>query len=152
MAAPVSPDSGLAIAALAEAWVGTPYRHQGASREGCDCLGLVRGVWRDWTGEDEPESAPAYAIDWFRDDPGMMIEAATRHLHAVPKGEGWRPGDVLMFRIRGSKAPRHAGIVAIDPARMVHAYAAHSMDRSSVALSRIAAWRGDVAAIFRFTG
>ena len=28
-------------------WLGTPYRHQAALKGvGCDCLGLVRGVWR----------------------------------------------------------------------------------------------------------
>ena len=47
-------------AALVEArrWLGTPYRHQ-ASRMGvgCDCLGLVRGVWRSLYGA-EPEATP----------------------------------------------------------------------------------------------
>ena len=28
-------------------WIGTPYRHQASLKGvGCDCLGLVRGVWR----------------------------------------------------------------------------------------------------------
>ena len=37
-----------AIVAAARAWIGTPYRHQAALRGvGCDCLGLLRGVWRD---------------------------------------------------------------------------------------------------------
>ena len=46
------------IVARARAWIGTPYRHQ-ASRKGvgCDCLGLVRGVWRAVCGA-EPEVVP----------------------------------------------------------------------------------------------
>ena len=36
---------------IAYSWIGTPYRHQ-ASRKGvgCDCLGLVLGVWRELYG------------------------------------------------------------------------------------------------------
>jgi NlpC/P60 family putative phage cell wall peptidase len=54
----VSTVSNLERAVVAEAmdWIGTPYRHQ-ASRKGvgCDCLGLVRGVWRALYGR-EPEA------------------------------------------------------------------------------------------------
>ena len=36
-------------------WIGTPYRHQASLKGvGCDCLGLVRGVWRAVIGA-EPE-------------------------------------------------------------------------------------------------
>ena len=36
-----------AIVAEARAWIGTRYRHQASVKGvGCDCLGLVRGVWR----------------------------------------------------------------------------------------------------------
>ncbi|MEM1422329.1 MAG: peptidase P60, partial [Pseudomonadota bacterium] len=35
------------IAYEASRWIGTPYRHQASLRGvGCDCLGLLRGVWR----------------------------------------------------------------------------------------------------------
>ena len=37
-----------AVVAAARRWLGTPYRHQASVRgEGADCLGLVRGVWRE---------------------------------------------------------------------------------------------------------
>ena len=52
--------------ALAEArtWLGTPYQHQASLKgAGCDCLGLVRGVWRTLYG-DEPEATPPYTPDW----------------------------------------------------------------------------------------
>ena len=52
------------IVAAARSWIGTPYRHQASLRGvGCDCLGLLRGVWREVVG-DEPEAAPAYSRDW----------------------------------------------------------------------------------------
>ena len=35
------------VLAEARSWLGTPYRHQGGRKGvGCDCLGLVRGVWK----------------------------------------------------------------------------------------------------------
>ena len=52
------------IVVAARGWLGTPYRHQ-ASRKGagCDCLGLVRGVWRELVGP-EPARLPPYTPDW----------------------------------------------------------------------------------------
>ena len=39
--------SRAAIVAEARAWIGTRYCHQASVKGvGCDCLGLVRGVWR----------------------------------------------------------------------------------------------------------
>ena len=42
-----------AIVAEARGWIGTPYRHQASLKGvGADCIGLVRGVWRAFHGED----------------------------------------------------------------------------------------------------
>ena len=39
------------ILSEARDWLGTPYRHQASLKgAGCDCLGLVRGVWRALEG------------------------------------------------------------------------------------------------------
>ena len=49
---------------VARGWIGTPYVHQASvPGAGCDCLGLVRGVWREVFGA-EPEPVPAYTRDW----------------------------------------------------------------------------------------
>ena len=59
-------DTPVAERIVAEAleWVGTPYRHQGSLKGvGCDCLGLVRGVWQAVYGV-EPEAPGPYAADW----------------------------------------------------------------------------------------
>ena len=51
-----------AIVSEARAWIATPYVHQQATKgAGCDCLGLVRGVWRVVMGA-EPERG-----GWQRD-------------------------------------------------------------------------------------
>ena len=69
------------IIAEARAWIGTPYRHQGSLRGvGCDCLGLIRGVWRAVNGP-EPEATPAYTPDWAEASGAeSLAEAARRHL------------------------------------------------------------------------
>lgn len=57
-------DIGERVACVARGWIGTPYRHQASSKAaGADCLGLLRGVWREIYG-DEPEAVPAYTPDW----------------------------------------------------------------------------------------
>lgn len=116
-----------AIVAEARSWIGTPYRHQ-ASRKGagCDCLGLVRGVWRALYGA-EPEAPPPYAADWAETGGReTLLEAARRHLVEIPPTD-WRPGDVLLFRMIPEACIKHCAIVsAATPGepepRIVHAY------------------------------
>lgn len=100
----------------ARGWVGTPYRHRAALRGvGCDCIGLIRGVWAEVIGE-APE-VPVYRADW-RDGAhsAELRELAERWLVPGPM----RPGAVLLFRIGASSAPRHCGIFVGD-GRFVHA-------------------------------
>ena len=104
--------SRAAIVAEARAWIGTPYHHQ-ASRKGagCDCFGLVRGVWRALYGP-EPEAVPAYSRDWGSvTGKEALIETARRHLVEIAP-RVIAPGDVVVFRIRGGKVAKHAGIVS----------------------------------------
>ncbi len=52
------------IVTAARGWIGTPYRHQASVKgAGCDCLGLLRGVWREVVGP-EPQTPPAYTAGW----------------------------------------------------------------------------------------
>ena len=148
-----------AIVAETRTWIGTPYRHQASLKGvGCDCLGLVRGVWRAVIGA-EPERAPPYAPGWAEAASGEpLMEAAARHLIAVPLapshpspasggGLGWGPGDVLLFRWRKHMPAKHAAIVTAQNL-MVHAH-----DGAAVAEVAIAPWwRRRLAYAFRFPG
>ncbi len=137
-----------AIIAEARSWIGTPYRHQ-ASLKGvaCDCLGLVRGVYRFAYGE-EPEKAPAYSSDWAeagREE--TLYRAALRHLFEVPQADR-QPGDVLLFRWRPNLPMKHCAIL-VAPGRVVHAYdAAGKVYETDLAL----AWEKTLAAAFAFPG
>src|SRR5690242_19627593 len=85
------------IIAEARSWIGTPYRHQASLKGvGCDCLGLVRGVWRTLLGE-EPERAPPYSPDWAEAlQQETLAQAAARHLVPIARDQVL-PGDVLLF-------------------------------------------------------
>src|SRR5437667_3934403 len=99
----MSPTRSLLIAE-ARAWIGTPYRHQASLKGvGCDCLGLVRGVWRAIVGA-EPELVPAYAPDWAEaTNAETLAGAAARHLVAIDLAAAF-PGDGLHFRCRAGLA------------------------------------------------
>lgn len=108
------------IVAAARRYIGTPYHHQGALEgAGCDCLGLIRGVWRDLYGA-EPESPPPYTPDWGETGSiEWLWQAAARHLSAVPL-EAAAAGDVVLFRLRAGVIAKHAAILCA-PDRMIHA-------------------------------
>ena len=133
------------IVAEARAWIGTPYRHQASCKGiGCDCLGLVRGVWRALNG-CEPERAPAYTADWAevgRDD--TLLAAASRHMAPIAPGER-RAGDVALFRWRDGCPAKHCAILTA-PDRMVHAQEGAPV--CEVTLGPW--WLRHVAGVFRF--
>ena len=130
-------------AAAAMGWVGTPYVHQMSVKgAGCDCLGLVRGVWREVIGP-EPETPPAYTRDWSEPEGEERLwQAALRHLAPVTAP---RAGDVVLFRMRGGAVAKHLGILSGE-ARFIHAYSGHGVVAS--ALTR--GWRRRAVAYFRF--
>jgi NlpC/P60 family putative phage cell wall peptidase len=135
-----------AVIAEARSWIGTPYRHQGALKGvGCDCLGLVRGVWSAVYGY-EPESPPSYSSDWAEaSKEETLLAAARRHLTEVPL-DAMAPGDVILFRWRPHLPSKHLGIL-VAPDRMVHAYdAAGKVAEGNLA----AAWRRKISAVFAF--
>ena len=100
-----------AIVAEAASWLGTPYRHQASLKGvGCDCLGLLRGVWRAFFC-DEPEAMPAYTPDWAEARGAeTLAEAAARHMTAIDVKEAGA-GDVLLFRWRANLPAKHAAIL-----------------------------------------
>lgn len=129
----------------ARAWIGTRYHHQASMRGvGCDCLGLVRGVWRDLYGTDA-EIPPAYTADWaeaLRQE--TLIDGARRHMTEIPVAEA-SVGDVLVFRIRPHASAKHCGILS-GADTMIHAQ--EGVPVTEVSLG--AWWRRRVVAAFRF--
>jgi NlpC/P60 family putative phage cell wall peptidase len=129
----------------ARGWIGTPYHHQMAVKgAGCDCLGLVRGVYAEIYGKPS-EEPPPYTPDWG-DATGeeTMIQAALRHLKPVEFPNPIKPGDVLIFRMRKGRVAKHAAIMS-TPAHMIHVF-----EHGPVCEVTIGRWALKLAAAFRF--
>lgn len=103
------------IIRIARSWIGTPYVHQASVKGvGCDCLGLLRGVWRELHG-GEPETAPPYSPDWAEATGEETLYAAlARHLREIDKRD-MAPGDVALFRMAPNGPAKHCGILASNP-------------------------------------
>lgn len=135
------------IVAEALSWVGTPYRHQASLKGvGCDCLGLIRGLWRARVGP-ERERVPAYTPDWAEASGAeTLCEAARRHMREIAPGAA-EAGDVMLFRWRDGLPAKHAGLI-VAPGRMVHAQ--EGVGVAEISLCRW--WRRRAAFAFRFPG
>lgn len=93
--------TGAEITTAARGWTGVRWLHQGRSRDGIDCLGLVLVVahelaltdfdTRDYARQAEDES---------------MLEQCREHLFEIPRAAA-RPGDVPVMRFGTN---RHIGI------------------------------------------
>ena len=131
------------VADAARGWIGTPWQH-GASRRGagCDCIGLIRGVWREVIGP-EPWVLPPYRPDWrAQGEVARLLAGLRAHLRPVPPG-GFGPGSVLLFALRPSGPGVHLG-VATSADRFVHAYSRHGVVESRLG----PAWRCRLRGVF----
>lgn len=151
---------------IARNWIGTPYRHQASVRgAGCDCLGLLRGIWREIHG-GEPAEIPPYTPDW--DEPQgreVLARAAAELLIPLGPEAPWRPGQVLLFRMKPGGVAKHLGLLSdpgtnpagtaaappararSDPrqgARFIHAYTRHGVIESPLSLP----WQRRIAGRF----
>lgn len=132
------------IAAVARTWLGTPYRHQAATLgAGCDCLGLLRGVWRALYGS-EPISLPPYRADWRDPAHAETLLAGARQL-LVPAAAPLATGQIVLFAMRRAHAPKHCAIL-IAPDRFVHAQERLGVCEAGLSES----WRRRIAAVFTF--
>jgi NlpC/P60 family putative phage cell wall peptidase len=132
------------VVRAAQLFLGTPYRHQASvAGAGCDCLGLLRGVWRVLYGA-EPEAMPPYRAG-IRDplNAGALRQAAERLLLADTNELA--AGQVLLFRLHRAVEPKHCGIM-VTADRFIHA-----QERLGVVEANLTdGWRERVSARFRF--
>ncbi|MEP1612358.1 MAG: peptidase [Roseobacter sp.] len=137
-----------AVVTEARRWIGTPYVHQASVfGAGTDCLGLLRGIWRNLHGA-EPEIVPSYSMDWSEPQGEERLwEAALRHLS--PKGlNNEENGDVLLFRMRAGSVAKHLGIASSVGAAstFIHAYTKYGVVESPLSEP----WRRKIVARFKF--
>lgn len=88
-------------------FIGIPYKFNGDTAEGCDCLGLVRYFYKEHGWIEIDDGLPITKEDW-------MSNAVKRIKHFFPKrfDVAWKPeqmeyGAVVIFKINGEM---HFGI------------------------------------------
>ena len=133
----------------ARCWIGTPYRHQcSVLGQGADCLGLLRGIWREVLGA-EPETLPAYSPDWSEaSGQERMWEGAARHLLRVPLAPE-KAGQVVLFRMRRAAVAKHVAVLAGSGhgfSTIIHAYSGAGVVETPLT----DAWLRRIVAQFRF--
>lgn len=120
-------------------WLGTRWFHQGRSRAGVDCIGLVIRV------------AHALGLSTFdtadysrQPDPVRMRALLDEHMTKIPVASA-QIGDMLLMRFE--KEPQHVAIVT--DLGIIHAYA---QVRRVVEHRLDSVWRARVVAAYQFKG
>jgi NlpC/P60 family putative phage cell wall peptidase len=132
-------------------WLQTPYQHRMSLKGvGCDCLGLVRGVWRGLY--DEAPDVPVYSPDWAEvGAEDRLLPGLGSHFLAVGLDTA-RTGDVIAFRMKPNAVAKHVAILSAgegisDPqAKIIHAYWGHAVVESWLGPF----WKKCAVAAFRF--
>ena len=134
------------VAKLARSWIGTPYHNMAAVKgAGCDCIGLVRGVWAELNNQPLPP-VPVYSARWTgRDkDEELLLDTARAYLREVNADERG-PGVVLAFRIHPDAVAQHCGIMTTEKT-MVHAHSGRKVYEVELGDT----WEPKIVAAFRF--
>ena len=138
-----------AIAKEAREWLGVKWVHQ-ASLKGvaCDCVGLIRGVYRELTGNEIPTKVN-YPATWhlFKSEPWLYNECCKFSGGEIPLVSAG-VGDILTFSFREKFVDHHVGII-VSPTTFVHSY----MDVGKVVETRLdEVWLGRARHAFLFPG
>jgi len=91
--------SGELVAKEAHRWLGTPFHHQAALLGvGCDCFGVVRGIYGALTGLFPPIPV-AYSVDWFKGEGNRaaLVSACSAFSEDV-SGTPILLGDCIVFK------------------------------------------------------
>jgi len=135
------------IVEVARSWVGVKYHHQGRSRNGVDCVGLILAVSDGLRiGLHDIDEAlrcgrcPPRGNDLLRHLRAQLIEVDGIDRHA---------GDVLAFWVNPkSKRPQHLGIMS-DSGQFIHV---ETFVKRVVEQPMESWWTERIVGIFRMPG
>ena len=102
--------------AEARTWIGVPFRHQGRSRHGVDCIGLVLQV----RGKFEPPWRPAAAanVQYRRNPQALLAAGIAENCIRLDRPE---PAACALIQWPNQAHPAHVAI--LTPDTIIHAYA-----------------------------
>ena len=102
------------VVAIALSWVGVKYHHQGDSRVGVDCGGLIKAILMDagLLPRDYLTRLPDVAHGYSRAPDGVLLkQACGASMREIPV-DSIQPADVLLIAWdKARKMPQHTAIV-----------------------------------------
>lgn len=109
-----------AVVAEAMSWIGTPYCHMGRVKgAGADCLSLLAEVY-ERAGVTGHLELPFYPMDWCIHQSGeLYIEGVSQYAREIDGPP--EPGDIAIWRLRGTRTYSHGAIVTDWP-RVIHSF------------------------------
>lgn len=123
----------------ARKWLSVRWHHQGRSRAGIDCVGLVIKIGHALGFSDFD------IADYSRQpDPAMMRSLLALHMDPIAVSSA-QPGDVLLMRFE--REPQHVAIVTDQG--IIHAYA---QARKVVEHRLDDIWRGRIVGAYQYKG
>lgn len=132
-----------AFVATARSYIGVRWKHQGRSRRGLDCGGLLI-VSAFGAGRLTEDAKAGYGREPYR----HSLEDVLRANLGDPVNDVPKVGDVVMFHV-GRAAPNHVGIVGDyvhGGLSIIHAYA---ITGEVVESPLDASWRGLLREVYR---
>lgn len=107
-----------AIIQEARTWIDTPYHHLAAVKGvGCDCIGLLIGVWKELLGE-LPSPPPVYSPQWHLHQKESQLIQVLKGQYNFTETTGPKPGSVLCFGL--AKGPAHHAGIMTERGTFVH--------------------------------
>lgn len=126
------------IAKVASSFEGVPYRHQGRSRNGVDCAGLI--IMTAWEAGvlDATWDFRAYR----REPSGQEMHQLLQEL-AVRDLKGPRLGNIVMMSEISPRYPHHLGVLVqpLSPGRELGLVHAHATSRKVIVHDYEEFWR-----------
>ena len=121
---PLNKEQREQIVSETETWVGTPYVGWACVKgSGVDCGQMLYGAYRNCgfipVIDDLPKDYPLY-IGQHRESTAY-VDLVLRYFREIPESEV-QPGDIVVWKLIGSKAFCHAAIVKSWPTYCIHAY------------------------------
>ena len=108
------------IVATARTYVGTPFRHQGRTHMGVDCIGLIWCVARDLG------YAPAIPANYMMLPRGGLLDEHCARLLILPEDQTPKPGRIGVFSGIDPGTPQHfATIASHGRPTLIHALSKH---------------------------
>jgi len=109
-----------AVVAEARTWVGTPFQHnQSCKGHGCDCIGLVIGIYRALGSLAASYQPEPYSQQWHAHKNEEVLLHNTLALGFAIVSREPQPADLLVFKY--GKVCSHVGIY-LGNDEFIHAY------------------------------